>query len=49
VLIRQKRPEKVGRAKAKEPSMHQIGCGNNFGIIAVQEKANQQANVLRQT
>jgi hypothetical protein len=32
------RPEKAGRAKVKEPSVHRIGCGNDFEIFAVQDK-----------
>jgi hypothetical protein len=36
-----KHPKEVGRAKEKEPSVHQIGCGNKSGIFTRKIKANK--------
>jgi hypothetical protein len=41
------RPEKAGRAKAKEPSMHRIGCGNNLEIFAVQDKSKTRSKYAK--
>jgi hypothetical protein len=41
------RPEKAGRAKAKEPSVHQIGCGNNLEIFAVQDKTKTKSKYAK--